>query len=926
MLLLCALIVGSGTMWAGEVSFIFTGGNANCNETSGTVSGISYETGKTGSANATAYNTTNGLVLYGVTSGGGYFNTTTATSGSITNIAITTNNKKNSPKYTVYGSTNGSDWTQIGNQTNGGSTANFATTAGYTYVKIANTTGSTAQLGVNSIVITYGPAAPSYTITAQSNNTSWGTVSVSGGVITASPVDGCYYADPAYEVTEGTATVSQSGNDFTVTPSSDCTVTINFAATLVTGVTLSQPSLSMSSESSSVQLTATVLPNDASFKTVTWTSSDPSVATVSSTGVVNAVGPGSATITARATNGTDDTEDDRTATCNVSVGSVSYSVALAAGTADAANWSISPTPATAGQTITLSYTGTRTITSVRAVKKPFGLSTFSFATPGLDKSSNLTFTGASTEKPVWFTGKCDTHNTTGTVTYSHVGAGSWDQLYFDGHLISQTGYPYPTTLYITDGLGTKADPFVLSFDEGSPDMELTVTSAGEKSWTITMPASEVEIQVLMPYTVTFGDDNSTLTEASGGAGVTLPSRPNIGSYTFAGWRGTEVTTETTDEPTIINAGEYHPTGDITLYPVYTRTEGSVSEVVDVLNRELTGITGTNYSTWSGKTATSSAVYAGNSAGGNDAIQLRSNNSNSGIVTTTSGGKVKKVSITWNSSTDGARKVNVYGKNSAYSAASDLYNASTQGTNLGTIQCSTNEVLTIAGDYEYIGLRSNSGALYLSEVKITWSSGSFTTYYISKPSVSVTANEGEKDEFWATYYNNDYNVIAPSGTKVFAVKLSGTGITMTEIEDGIVTKGQGVVLKASSSPITLTVNTAASADNYSDNSLQGTMTSIENPGNAYVLNKTEENGVGFYKLKSGKTIGANKAYLTYDGTLGAREFFLFDEATGISTTLNDKGEMMNGKCYDLQGRRVNVNVNANVKKGLYIMNGKKIIIK
>ena len=68
----------------------------------------------------------------------------------------------------------------------------------------------------------------SYTVTATSNNTSYGTVSVSGNTITASPKTGYYAA--GYTVTSGTATVVQNGNTFTVTPSSNCTVRINFAA------------------------------------------------------------------------------------------------------------------------------------------------------------------------------------------------------------------------------------------------------------------------------------------------------------------------------------------------------------------------------------------------------------------------------------------------------------------------------------------------------------------------------------------------------------------------------------------------------------------------------------------------------------------------------------------------------------------------
>ena len=74
-------------------------------------------------------------------------------------------------------------------------------------------------------------AAPAYTIAAQSNDESKGTVSLSGSVITGSPKVGFRYASPAYSVSPAnSAEVSQNGNAFTVTPSANTTVTINFEA------------------------------------------------------------------------------------------------------------------------------------------------------------------------------------------------------------------------------------------------------------------------------------------------------------------------------------------------------------------------------------------------------------------------------------------------------------------------------------------------------------------------------------------------------------------------------------------------------------------------------------------------------------------------------------------------------------------------
>ena len=90
---------------------------------------------------------------------------------------------------------------------------------------------------------------------------------------------------------------------------SNCTVTVNPIA--VTGVSLNKNSLSFTGTGSSQTLTATVSPSNATNKTLTWSSSNTSVATVSN-GVVKAVGFGTATITAKSNNG-------KTASCSVTV-------------------------------------------------------------------------------------------------------------------------------------------------------------------------------------------------------------------------------------------------------------------------------------------------------------------------------------------------------------------------------------------------------------------------------------------------------------------------------------------------------------------------------------------------------------------------------------------------------------------------------
>ena len=105
------------------------------------------------------------------------------------------------------------------------------------------------------------------------------------------------------------------------TPSSDTINGYNSGTTptiSVTGVSLNKNSVSLNVGQTEI-LTATVTPNDATNKNVTWTSSNTNVATVSG-GVVTATGAGNATITARTSDG------GYTATCSVSVTSDTVSV------------------------------------------------------------------------------------------------------------------------------------------------------------------------------------------------------------------------------------------------------------------------------------------------------------------------------------------------------------------------------------------------------------------------------------------------------------------------------------------------------------------------------------------------------------------------------------------------------------------------
>jgi len=92
--------------------------------------------------------------------------------------------------------------------------------------------------------------------------------------------------------------------------SDTCVVTVEKKVIAVSGITLSLAKATLT-EGESLTLTATVAPDNATDKAVTWSSSNAAVATVDNNGVVTAVAEGSATITAKA--------GDKEATCVVTV-------------------------------------------------------------------------------------------------------------------------------------------------------------------------------------------------------------------------------------------------------------------------------------------------------------------------------------------------------------------------------------------------------------------------------------------------------------------------------------------------------------------------------------------------------------------------------------------------------------------------------
>lgn len=291
---------------------------------------------------------------------------------------------------------------------------------------------------------------------------------------------------------------------------------------------------------------------------------------------------------------------------------------------------------------------------------------------------------------------------------------------------------------------------------------------------------------------------------------------STGVVTLNGVDGTATVTAT------VAADESHAAGSVS-YSIKVTTP---VDSYDLLNNSFIGVAYTpdsqTYTSRSNLVGSSGrgSKYATNTAGGTSTsgatIQLRTKNSNEGIVTTASGGKVSKIELTWNSATVDGRTVQIYGKNTAYSSPSDLFDSGAQGTLIAEMAKGTTS-LTFTGDYQYIGIRSKKDALYLDEIKVYWTDGSPGTDPVinvtSGSSVNVAKEGGSKTiSYSITNPVSGKSLSATStATWISDISVSSSAVTFTvaaQVSGAAARTGTVVLSYSGASPVPVTVSQEA----------------------------------------------------------------------------------------------------------------------
>ena len=170
---------------------------------------------------------------------------------------------------------------------------------------------------------------------------------------------------------------------------------------------------------------------------------------------------------------------------------------------------------------------------------------------------------------------------------------------------------------------------------------------------------------------------------------------------------------------------------LTLLTIVCTVGGYAQETAtDELTATILNVSTNGYKKFATKTLSSGASYDGAAYVGTGksqkGIQIRTKVDKglyTGIITSASGGTIKSITINFNSSN--AQSLEIYGKNTAYTTAKDLFGSAAGELIKNVPNSKTAVTITPNKAYKFIGFKSNDGTNYIDKITIVWEKAATT---------------------------------------------------------------------------------------------------------------------------------------------------------------------------------------------------------
>ena len=548
----------------------------------------------------------------------------------------------------------------------------------------------------------------------------------------------------------------------------------------------------------------------------------------------------------------------------------------------------------------------------------------------------VTLTGSSTSKAMYLSNISVTYEDTGSSSDPSITLGSYSvnatadavsTTSIEVTYNNLTNYDADVIFYEADGT-TKA-----SYDHSWLTAEIN-SSTKNLDYSITANNGAARTAYLRVYAL--GEEGETesslITITQAAKPVAAPTfNPDGGTF----WQGTEITLTSAGNTIYYNmttdgTDPATPTSNSTQYSapivlgnntakIWAIAYDSYGNKSSVVKRTYTGVApATLPFSWDAKETSTTGVIS-TSVGTYDASPyLKFDATNDNLILKFDGVPgTLTFDIKGNSFSGGTFKVQT-------SADGETYSDLKVYTSLGD---KTTEKFILANTVRYIKwiyTNKSSGNVALGNIKLAIPEPAQPT--TSGDEVYLTTSDNMAG--WRTFFDATQAYTVDANTTVYAAQANGSKIKLVSFTDGI-PAGTPVILHTSSSAdshkMTLTKVASVEATVPSDNILAATSaTTTDLSAGVYRLGYKASDGIGFYSYASA-TAPAGIIYIAKDALgSGAPSFIGFEIGDDNTTGVNEVRSQMDdvrGDFYDMQGRKV-----AQPTKGLYIVNGKKYIVK
>lgn len=271
------------------------------------------------------------------------------------------------------------------------------------------------------------------------------------------------------------------------------------------------------------------------------------------------------------------------------------------------------------------------------------------------------------------------------------------------------------------------------------------------------------------------------------------------------------------------------------------------------------------------------------------------------------------------------KIKVFGKKGASGKVTQNIFVGNEAVSTETTNATEDHIYEIAEAFQAVG--------NIYTLKVTNANNTQITKIVvyAKDETIAGAINIATEEGYGTFYT-DKNYVLPQGLTAFGYTSIDGNNTLTKsveyVAGDIVPANTAVVVKGAKGSYNYYNTEEAATKTIEKNLLKGvtTDTKIEAISGVkrYILTRADDGILAFYRTNTGNiNVKANRAYLEVPTAMAVASFSLEGSATGINNVVTTAAKQ---GIYTISGVRLNATTTKELPAGIYIVDGKKVIVK